>query len=239
VDYFSSLAVVQHTSAEYLGLMEDHFEGRKIRFSYFRPFTERGTVPRLNAVGDGLILLGGGPWGSAGPRNVPTLIKEVELTHACLNEGLPVIGIGLGAQILSLAAGGKTFAAPLSFTVGDASRVDDDALDGYLPTRYPNIVYMRDRFEPPPDARVLAVDAAGAPALFQLGAKAFGFAGHPGFKAAMAEDLIMEFEEGVEDPGPTLNEAREAKREIEDALVPIMTGLIQQTGLMEPRDGVA
>ena len=88
-------------------------------------------------------------------------------------------------------------------------------------------------------ARVLAVDTAGAPALFQLGVNAFGFSGHPGFKAAMAEDLIMEFEEGVEDPGPTLNEAREAKREIEDALVPIMTGLIQQTGLMEPRDGVA
>ncbi len=98
---------------------------------------------------------------------------------------------------------------------------------------------MRDRIEPPPDARVLAVDDAGAPALFQLGLKAFGFSGHPGFKAAMAEDLIMEFEEGVENPGPTLSKARAAKREIEDALVPIMTGLIQQTGLMEPREGIA
>ena len=233
MDYLSNLAVIQHTSAEYLGLLEDHFEGRKIRFTYHRPFTEAGTIPRLNAVGDGLVLLGGGPWGSAGPRNVPTLIKEVELTHACLSAGLAVIGIGLGAQILALAAGGKSFAAPLVFKVGHAHRAVDDALGGFLPERYVNIVYMRDRFEPPADATVLATDDAGDAALFQVGDKAFGFSGHPGFKAAIAEDLIMEFEEGPDDPGPTLIAARAAKRDIEDDLVQIMTGLVQATALMD------
>ena len=34
----SVVAVVQHTAGEYLGLMEDHLEGRGIRFQYFRPF---------------------------------------------------------------------------------------------------------------------------------------------------------------------------------------------------------
>jgi GMP synthase-like glutamine amidotransferase len=233
VDFLSSLAVIQHTSAEYLGLMEDHFEGRKIRFSYHRPFTESGTIPRLKTMGDGLILLGGGPWGSAGPRNVPTLVKEVELTHACLEEGRPVIGIGLGAQILALAAGGKTFAAPLVFRVEHAHRVVDDALRGFLPERYVNIVYMRDRFEPPADATVLATDDAGAAALFQVGDKAFGFSGHPGFKAAIAEDLIMEFEEIPDDTGPMLAAARDAKQDVENALIPIMTGLVQATGLMD------
>ena len=32
------VAVIQHTAGEYLGLMEDHLEGRRIRFQYFRPF---------------------------------------------------------------------------------------------------------------------------------------------------------------------------------------------------------
>ena len=233
MDYLSKLAVIQHTSAEYLGLIEDHFEGRKIGFTYHRPFTESGTIPRITAIGDGLVLLGGGPWGSAGPRNVPTLVKEVELTHACLTEGRPVIGIGLGAQILALAAGGKTFAAPLLFKVDHAHRVDDEALAGFLPERYINVVYMRDRFEPPGDAVVLARDDAGDAALFQIGAKAFGFSGHPGFKPAMAEDLIMEFEENPEDPVPTLVAARDAKRSIEDGLVQIMTGLVQATGLVD------
>ena len=136
-----SLAALQHTSADYLGLMEDHLEGRRIRFRYFRPFTEQGVFPRMKTVGDGLALLGGGPWGTAGIRNVPTLVEEIELTYECLKLGLPIIGIGLGAQILSLAAGGGTTEAPLSFAVGYAERTSDEALNGYLPPRYPLVEY--------------------------------------------------------------------------------------------------
>ena len=92
--------VVQHTSADYLGLMEDHLEARRIRFQYFRPFANDGKLPDRNALGDGLILLGGGPWGSAGERDVPNLDAEVSLARVCLMMDKPVIGIGLGAQIL-------------------------------------------------------------------------------------------------------------------------------------------
>ena len=227
------LSVIQHNSAEYLGLMEDHLEGRQIRFNYTRPFTEKGKPPDANTLGDGLVLLGGGPWGSAGARDVPTLAAEVTLTRAALMLGTPVIGIGLGAQILSLAADGKVEPAPLTFAAGYARRVDDGALNGYLPERYPNVVYMRDRPVPPAYARILAKDETGHPALFQIGDNAFGFSGHPGFKLAMAEDLIMEFEEGPEgNTKAAFANLRAMKTEIEDALVPIMTGIIQMTGWM-------
>jgi GMP synthase-like glutamine amidotransferase len=229
------LTVVQHTSADYLGLMEDHLEARRIRFQYFRPFASGGKLPDRNALGDGLILLGGGPWGSAGDRDVPNLEAEVRLARVCLMVDKPVIGIGLGAQILSLAAEGKTSAAPLTFQVGYAARKADDALNGYLPPRHPHIVYMRDRPEPPAYARILSEAEDGAPAIFQVGAKAFGFVGHPGFKLAMAEDLLMEFEETPENPGPQLAALAGMKREIEDALVPLMTGLVQMTGLMDEK----
>ena len=227
------LTVIQHTSADYLGLMEDHLEGRRIGFHYVRPFTEQGRVPLADRVGDGLILLGGGPWGSAGRRNVPTLVEEVELCYACLERGIPVIGIGLGAQILALAAGGSTEDAPLRFDVGVAERVLDDALGGYLPERYPHVEFARDRACPPADARILARDASGGPALFQIGECAFGFTGHPGMKLAMAEDLIMEFEEQPPAPGEALARLRDARTAIEDALVPMMTGLMQATGWMQ------
>jgi len=229
-----NLDVVQHTSAEYLGLMEDHFEGRRIRFKYYRPFTEKGQPPQPSQVEDALILLGGGPWGSAGARDVPTLAEEVALTRVCLERKLPIIAIGLGAQILAIAAGGGSSEAPLEFHVGRATRIVDDALNGFLPDEYPLITFMRDRPEPPSDARILAVDEADRPALFQLGQNAFGFAGHPGFKPAMGEDLVMEFEEGPADPAPTLIALRGQVREIEDSLVPIMTGLVQLTRLMRP-----
>ncbi len=100
------VAVVQHTSGEYLGLMEDHFEGRRIRFQYFRPFAGGRKLPATDVPADALLLLGGGPWGSAGGRDLPTLAEEIELTRAMLEAGTPVIGIGLGAQILAIAAGG-------------------------------------------------------------------------------------------------------------------------------------
>jgi len=233
------LHVIQHTSADYLGLMEDHLEGRRIRFRYFRPFTEQGTVPQPGELCDGLFLLGGGPWGSAGVRDVPTLAQELRYTRALLDEGKPVVGIGLGAQILALAAGGGSAPAPLAFEVGYARRVDDDALGGFLPGRFPCAVYMRDRPVPPPAARILAVDDQDRPALFQIGQNALGFTGHPGFKTAMAEDLIMEFDESPEDPAPQLQRLQVMVREIEDALVPIMTGLIKVTGWMRPRRRIA
>ena len=227
--------VVQHTSADYLGLMEDHLEGRRIRFRYFRPFTEDGAIPGPGESGDGLVLLGGGPWGSAGGRDVPTLQGEIELTRWMLDAGKPVIGIGLGAQILAIAAGGASEPAPLAFEVGYGRRLDEHALEGFLPPRFPHVCYMRDRPVPPPGAAILAVDAQERPAIFRVGPNSLGFTGPPGFKTAMAEDLIMEFEEAPEDPAPKLQSLQLMMREIEDALVPIMTGIVKLTGLMQQR----
>jgi len=228
-----TLTVLQHNSAEYLGLIEDHLEGRRIRFRYSRPFATGGRVPKPGMLLDGLVLLGGGPWGSAGGRNVPTLIEELTLTKAALSKGLPVLGIGLGAQLLCIIAGGSVEETELEFELGEARRVDPGALGGFLPERYPLVIYGRDRPVPPPDARILAVDASGHPALFQVGANALGFTGHPGVKPAIIEDLIMEFDEGPADPGQRLAELRVLQRSIEDALVPIMTGVVKVLRLME------
>lgn len=224
--------VVQHDSAEYLGLIEDHLEGRGVRFRYCRPFAGKTPLPRADALGEGLILLGGGPWGSAGTRDVPTLAAEVALAKAALSQDKPIIGIGLGAQILAIAAGGRAEASPFVFEVGRAKRTCADALYGYLPEEYPLAVYMRDWPVPPESARVLARDDKGRAALWQVGERALGFAGHPGLKVAMVEDLIMEFEEAPQDIEPGLAKLRATQRSIEDALVPIMTGVIQLTGWM-------
>ena len=219
--------IVQHTSAEYLGLIEDHLEGRGIRFRYHRPFTGKAPLPKPEALGKGLVLLGGGPWGSAGARDVPTLKDEVALARAALENGKRVIGIGLGAQILALAAGGSAQKAELEFSVGTAKRVKASALEGYLPAEYPLAIYMRDWPVPPAAAEVLAVDQAGRPALWQLGERALGFAGHPGLKVAMVEDLVMEFEEVAPNLEAGLVALRSAQRAIEDALVPLMTGVVR------------
>jgi GMP synthase-like glutamine amidotransferase len=160
------------------------------------------------------------------------LQQEIALTRVYLMSGKPVIGIGLGAQILSLAADGGSEPTQLTFSIGKSHRTDPHALNGFLPETMPQIVYMRDRPLPPHYARTLAIDDEGRPAVFQIGSNVLGFSGHPGFKRAMAEDLIMEFEESPDNPGPVLSALTGLSRSIEDALVPLMTGLVQVTGLM-------
>jgi GMP synthase-like glutamine amidotransferase len=130
-----TLQVVQHTSAEYLGLIEDHLEGRGVRFRYCRPFAEGAALPLPGTTRDGLVLLGGGPWGSAGTRDLPTLEAEVALARASLARGWPVVGIGLGAQVLAIAAGGGSRPAELEFRVTRARRVQGGALGDLRPGR--------------------------------------------------------------------------------------------------------
>jgi len=227
-----SLYVVQHTDSEFLGRIEDHFEGRGIRFTYMRPHTADGRLPVTLDFTDGVILLGGGPWGSAGSRDLPTLREETTIARECLARDIPLVGIGLGAQILAVAAGGTSESSPLDFHVGDARRVEDGALNGYLPEKFPHVVYMRDRPVPPDYAAVLAEDDHGRPAIFQIGEKFFGFTGHPGAKRGMIEDLIMEYSEAPELDPAQLETLSHVQPQLEDSLVQIMTGLIQMTGLM-------
>ena len=225
------VAIIQHTAGEYLGLIEDHLEGRGIRFQYFRPFAA-GNLPAPDLPADALILLGAGPWGAAGERDLPTLAAEIELVRQRLGEGTPVIGFGLGALILSLAAGGSVERAPLEFTIRQATRTEADALNGYLPETFHQVRYLRDRPVLPKEAEILAVDDGGCPSVFRIGDNAYGFLGNPGIKLGMIEDLIMEFDEVPLGAAETLDKLRPLQSRLEDELVPIMTGLVQCTSLM-------
>lgn len=228
------VSVIQHTQSEFLGHIEDHLEGRGIRFGYSRPFTTGGSLPNSSTVGDGLILVGGGAWGTATrDKLLPSLDDEIRLTRACLMMGIPVLALGLGSQILAIAAEGKSEPAELTLTVGNARTIKDGALDSRLPQEFPNIVYGRDRPLPPDYADILAIDEQGLPAVFQIGPNAIGFTGHPGLRPAMLEDLVMEFDEVPPDTAERLPAISVLGPKIEDALIPIMTGVIELTGWMK------
>jgi len=230
-----TLCVLQHVEAEYLGLMEDHFEGRNIRFHYVRPFTPGTIMPVSAEEFAGLVLLGAGPKGVVSGDLIQSLGPELRLTRDFLERGLPVVGIGQGACILATATGGGADDAPLRFTVESIRCVAPGALGGHLPQSFPAAVYMRDRPVPPSDARILAVTASGEPAVFQMRENCLGFLGHPGIKSAMIEDLIMEFDEAPEGTAETLAALQNAQGEIAASLGAIMVGLIAATGLMASR----
>lgn len=227
-----TICVIQHTEAEYLGLIEDHFEGRNIRFAYKRPFTHGGMLPAGPEGYDGLFLLGGGPYGLVSGHLLPSAGHELRLTRAFLAAGLPVVGIELGAVILATAAGGGAAEAPLRFEVTRASATASGLLSAALPASLPVSAYLRDRPILPTGADVFATAASGEPAIFGIGPNSLGFVGHPGAKRGMMEDLIMEFAETPEDCAATLQLLGEAQTEIAEALTRLMVGLARHTGLM-------
>lgn len=227
-----TLCVIQHVEAEYLGLIEDHLEGRSIRFNYCRPFVAGGRVPEAAGGYDGLILLGGGPFGVVSGPLLPSLAAELRLTGDFLKKRLPVLGIGLGSVILAVAAGGGAAEEDLRFSIRTAVRTTADALGGAMPEEFPIAIYMRDRPVLPADARVLACDESGRPAVFAVGETALGFLGHPGIKSAMIEDLVMEFEEAAKGTAEELARLRAVQGNIAEALAAIMVGIVGQAGWM-------
>lgn len=227
-----TLCVLQHFEADYLGLLEDHFEGRNIRFRYSRPFAAGGVVPATAEDYAGQVILGAGPLGIVSGQLMPSLGPELRLVRDFLARGLPVMGFGFGSCVLATAAGGGAAEAPLRFVVDTARRVDQGALGGHLPESFPIAVYMRDRPVLPADARILAVDSAGEPALFQIRDNCFGFLGHPGIKSAMIEDLIMEFDETPARTAETLEQLHNFQREIARALGALTVGLVEAMRLM-------
>lgn len=219
--------VLQHTEAEYLGLMEDHFEGRNLRFRYLRPFAPGGIVPEKPGNADGLILLGGGPYGLVSGHILPSLGPELRLTRAFLEAGLPVLGIGLGALILCVAGGGGVAEAPLRFEIVN-SEVSLDA----APQHVPLACYLRDRPVPGDDMRVVMAGPSGEVMGFTVGEKSLAILGHVGMKTGMAEDLIMEFAETPEDTLTGLAQLSAAQVEIAEALGPLMVSIVERCGWM-------
>ena len=231
-----TLCVLQHVEAEYLGLLEDHFEGRNIRFRYCRPFTPGATVPSSADEFDGLVLLGAGPQGIVSGNLIPSLGAELRLTRDFLERGLPVIGIGVGACILSTAAGGGAEEAPLRFALDNARRIVPGRarrpFAGNVPGRG---LYARSSGSARLRPRFWRSTRSDEPVLFQFRDNCFGFLGHPGIKSAMIEDLIMEFDEVPDDTAETLAALRAVQGDIAAALAAIMVGLVEMTHWMEPR----
>lgn len=227
-----TVTVIQHTEAEYLGLMEDHFEGRNVRFTYSRPFAKGGMVPTVPGKADGLILLGGGPYGIVSGHLLPSLGAELRLTRAFLDAGLPVLGIGLGSLILAVAAGGGATERPLRFGVTEAHATGPNQLGGFLPQDMPLTLYLRDSPVLPPGSEVLAASDDGEALIFTVGPTSLGILGHPGMKCGMAEDLIMEFAETPDETLDGLAALGAEQGRIAECLGPLMVGLMARTGWM-------
>jgi len=101
----SRLLVLQHLEREHPGLFVNLDKERGFEVCTFR-LDLGDSLPELMS-GD-LLLVMGGPMGirDIGTSTYPWLIEEVALIKEALIQGIGLIGVCLGAQLLAYAAGG-------------------------------------------------------------------------------------------------------------------------------------
>jgi len=228
-----TVSVLQNTDWEHLGFVEDHLEGRNIRFRYIRPAHQVTWQKTIQNLTDGLVILGAAPYGIVTPPVIPGLEAKIDAIRSFLDNKLPVVGFGSGAQMLALACEHSVESRPMTVSVETACRTADDALNGFLPEEYPVITFMQDIFDITEQVKVLSRTQSGQTALFQLNDNCFGFLGHPGMKSSMIEDSLVQCPEHSDYDIAQLASVRNHQDRIANSLVSIMTGLIQITGWMQ------
>ena len=96
--------VVQHTAHEGLGNLLEWLPAAGLDVHPIHPYLGHRVPPSVE--GDALIVLGG-PMGAYDDADAPWLPATRALLSTAIDDGVPTLGICLGAQLLAVAAGGE------------------------------------------------------------------------------------------------------------------------------------
>lgn len=128
------------------------------------------SVPRDPGQAAGLVIMGG-----PGNVNEPTdwMQQELELIRRAADQGVPVLGICLGAQLISKALGGEVYRGG-SLEVGwhAVELIEDTGGQGWfdgLPSRFEVFQWHEHTFSLPPGATALARSACAEQQAFAIG----------------------------------------------------------------------
>jgi GMP synthase-like glutamine amidotransferase len=95
--------IVQHAAHEGLGWLQDWLPEAGVDVHPIHPYLGHRIPPSVE--GDALIVLGG-PMGVADDEVAPWLPATRSLLATAVDDGVPTLGICLGAQLLAVVAGG-------------------------------------------------------------------------------------------------------------------------------------
>ena len=185
--------VVQHSYAEFLGMLEKQLESRNIGFQYQRPFLGNDLSTSAGQF-DALWLLGG-----AYPVNdelaCPWLAQERQLIVNFKKMQRPMVGIGFGALLLVEYAGGvvsdepyfNTYWTTCHKTAAGEHDVLANAVDGKRV-----LVMVNGSASLPEGMEPLVVDDEGRWLAVRPDENTYAMLCRPEIKPGMIEDMMME-----------------------------------------------
>ncbi len=198
----SRLLVFKHLEREGPGLFVNIANERGFSVSIIR-LDLGDSLPELRN-GDLLLVLGG-PMGvrDIGTSTYPWLIEEVDLIKQALDQGIGLIGICLGAQLLAYAAGGdveqlqeEVSHNPLAEIGWDnifvQSKGNNCKLTTLLSNPFPVLHWHGDRILLPNSAELIARSYRCKEQLFSIGSLAYGLQFHIEIDDEMVNTWISE-----------------------------------------------
>jgi GMP synthase (glutamine-hydrolysing) len=202
------LLVFQHVSFEILGTLHPLLKARGFRIRYANFGRHPHAQPEV-ARYNGLVVLGG-------PMNVddlerhPHLAVEVELIQQAIDQGLPVLGICLGAQLIAKALGAPVHANGGKeigwYDVSPTPAAKDDPLFWDFGKGEKIFQWHSDIFELPAGAVQLATSQTCPHQAFRYGTNVYGLQFHLEVDERLIERWLTvpvhcaELDEGRSDP---------------------------------------
>jgi len=159
----------------------------------------------LPAAGDlgGLVVMGG-PMNVGEDAAYPHLAAEDALLAEAAADGIPVLGVCLGSQLLASALGARVFKGPsLEIGIGEITLTADGERDpvlggeGSAAPAAPVLQWHHHTFDLPPGCVRLASSRAYENEAFRLGDRVYGIQFHPEIDAPLLRGWTPHLPEGV------------------------------------------
>lgn len=180
--------ILQHVPFEGIGSMEPWLQQRSANITSTR-FFEPWTLPDVSELN--LIIAMGGPMSVNDEAELPWLVEEKQFMRSAIQEGVPVLGICLGAQLIASALGARVYAGKQR-EIGwfDIEAVPSPETTFQFPDTARVFHWHGETFDLPDHAVRLARSAACENQAFQIGSHVIGLQFHLETTPASADAII-------------------------------------------------
>ncbi len=202
------ILVVKHVVSEDAGLIGDLLRERGCKASTVE--LEKGDSLPASLSPFNAVVFMGGPMGVYDEERYPFLIEEDKLIKEAVSNGIPFLGVCLGAQLLAKACGARVHSAACSeigyFDISITPEGKGDPIFSGVPPSIKVFQWHNDTFDIPAGGVLLATAEECRNQAFKIGKNAYGLQFHI---ESTPEMVSLWLNEDLSNPDPTIKERAE------------------------------